>query len=89
MFKSIEQRFHEKYAIDEATGCWLWTASKKETGYTQFADEVNHPCRAHRWACRHFVRPLAKEEHLDHLCRVRHCANPAHLEPISKDEHAK
>jgi hypothetical protein len=86
MRKSIEERFKEKYVVDEVTGCWLWIASKKETGYAQFADINNRPCRAHRWAYQHFVRLLAPEEHLDHLCRIRHCVNPEHLEPVTKLE---
>lgn len=31
--RDLKQRFAAKFEIDEATGCWNWTASKGRRGY--------------------------------------------------------
>lgn len=31
--KTVEERFHEKYIVDEETGCWNWAGSLRPAGY--------------------------------------------------------
>lgn len=72
-------RFHTKYVIDEATGCWLWTASLID-GYGQFkADYSATSWRAHRFSWTHHCGPIPDDMHVLHRCDVRRCVNPDHL----------
>lgn len=79
-------RFTDQYAIDEATGCWLWTSAKDRDGYGTFFEGRGLEQRAHRFAYKHFVRPVPKGLVLDHLCSVKHCVNPEHLEAVTNRE---
>lgn len=79
------ERFREKVAVDERSGCWLWTASIQSNGYARFNDGVNVR-GGHRFAYEVFIGPIPEGLVLDHLCRVRHCVNPAHLEPVTGPE---
>lgn len=65
-----------------ADGCWLWTASVKDTGYAQFRVD-GALVLGHRFAFEYFVGRIPEGLTLDHLCRVRRCVNPTHLEPVS------
>lgn len=83
---SFADRFWTKVAKSE-DGCWLWTASIKETGYGQFRLD-GRAQYAHRIAYELCVGPIPDGLQLDHLCRVRHCVNPDHLEPVTQAENA-
>ena len=81
---SLPDRFHQKYAIDTASGCWQWTAATT-TGYGRVKwHGVVHT--AHRLAYEHYVGDIPDGLEIDHLCRNRGCINPAHLEPVSRRE---
>ncbi len=63
-------------------GCWLWTASKRPTGYGQF--NAGAPALAHRVAWELTNGPVPSGKHAGttcvcHRCDVPACVNPAHL----------
>lgn len=70
-------RFHEKYVVDDVTGCMIWTGSRSR-GYGRL-HVGGVPVRAHRFAYEQFVGPIPDGLVLDHLCRNRACVNPQHL----------
>lgn len=73
-------RFDSKYAIDEATGCWNWTAGCFNSGYGNFWSNGQNVL-AHRYALEHHLgRPIAEGLVVRHKCRSRKCVNPEHLE---------
>lgn len=80
----IEDRFFEK-VVEQADGCWLWTAQLHNQGHGRFRLPDRH-VYAHRWAYEFLVGPVPEGMELDHLCRVRACVNPAHLEPVTHRE---
>ncbi|MEU0134733.1 hypothetical protein ABZ172_11945 [Streptomyces sp. NPDC006296] len=82
------ERFMEKVAIDEKTGCWLWTASVI-TGYGAFRVD-GRMVMAHRWSLEQKLgRKLGPEEVARHMCHTRLCVSPACLEPGSKADNMR
>ncbi len=71
-------RFHEKYVVDDETGCWVWTAARGRDGYGRLWVD-GKSVLAHRFAYDQFVGPIPDGLVLDHLCRNRACCNPEHL----------
>ena len=83
----LAERIRAKIVVD-ASGCWLWTASKDRKGYGQY--RLNGKNRkAHVVVYRELVGSVPAGLQLDHLCRVRHCVNPAHLEPVTCAENIR
>lgn len=79
-----EKLFWAKVQITDA-GCWIWSASKNECGYGNFA--VNGKCRrAHRVSYVLNKGPIPDGKQIDHICRKRSCVNPEHLEPVTNKE---
>lgn len=82
----LPESFWRKVAIDDATGCWVWTGRLNAGGY----GETGRHDRSHRAAYAALVSDPPNWEpgglELDHLCRVRACVNPAHLELVSHQE---
>jgi len=77
--RPIEDRFWPK--VEKTDGCWLWKASKLQSGYGQLGANKRGGkiSLAHRvsWEIHHGPVPLGK--HVLHTCDVRACVNPAHL----------
>lgn len=67
-------------------GCWLWTASKINTGYGQFRFQGTMKL-AHRLMLeRKLGRAISVNMEALHSCRNRHCVNPEHLREGTRQE---
>jgi len=83
--KTDEERFHGRYVVELATGCWLWQGHPTKGGYGMFWDGTksakggNVNMLAHRWSYRHFVGPISDGLLVLHRCDVPACVNPEHL----------
>lgn len=78
-----EERFLSKVVRVPWSGCWIWNASLKSSGYGAFrltskAGERPLIVRAHRFSFEMFKGPL-NGLYVLHTCDVRCCVNPDHL----------
>lgn len=77
--------FESRIAYEPNSGCWIWTAAEKSTGYGQFW--LNGEYRgAHRVSYEFYKGKIPDGLQLDHLCRVSLCVNPDHLEAVTLRE---
>lgn len=73
-----------RYQIDMETGCWVWAAYCRPSGYGQIYDPATGAMTyAHRYYYEHLVGPITPGNQIDHLCRNRACVNPGHLEDVT------
>ena len=81
------ERFSLKFEPEPMSGCWLWTASIRDSclGYG-CASYRGRTCSAHRLSYEHWRGAIPAGLHLDHLCRVRCCVNPWHLRVVTNRE---
>lgn len=87
--QDVELRFWRKVrCAQDVNVCWEWTAAHDDKGYGTFWSGTGL-MKAHRWAYKHWVGPVADHLHLDHLCRNTSCVNPAHLEPVTMAENLR
>lgn len=75
------KRFTDKCEYQVGTGCWIWKASKRGSGYGQFfMQRYGRQIEAHRASWILFLKgPIPDKMQVLHRCDVRACVNPAHL----------
>lgn len=81
----LPRRFWDKVSINDATGCWIWTAGLFPRGYASYWHNGKN-YSGHRAAFEAFKGPIQVGLHLDHLCRTPKCVNPDHLEAVTPKE---
>lgn len=75
-------RFWRKVNKETSSGCWLWTASKRNKGYGAFAytlDDTLYQERAHRFSWMLYCGPIPEGLFVLHRCDTPACVNPEHL----------
>lgn len=72
------EKFHQKYIVDEETGCWLWTGYIEKNGYGH-SNLNRKTIRAHRLSYFLFKNDTNPNLVICHKCNVRRCVNPDHL----------
>lgn len=95
--KTMSERFWSKVDKNgpvpphapELGPCWLWTATRSDTGYGWFSLGRGKGIGAHRYAYELLVGPIPLGLHLDHLCRIRPCIRPSHTEPVTPAENLR
>lgn len=86
------QPLHERYVVDETTGCWNFTGICTKQGYGHVSTNRRGKVitrKAHRLMYEQCVGPIPEGLTIDHLCRNPRCINPAHLEPVTATENTR
>jgi hypothetical protein len=80
----FEQKFWEKVdKTSDASGCWLWTASKIRNGYghVRWKGSIRLSHIVAYIITGHTIPEGLELAHSEHCIGKRHCCNPAHLTP--------
>lgn len=83
MTRDQQLRFLAKVAIEDPTGCWIWTAARGRDGYGK-ATVGYKTVAAHRVSYELWRGEIPDGHEVDHLCKIPLCVNPWHLEPVTR-----
>jgi hypothetical protein len=80
---ALPERFDQKWKLDDATGCWLWTGAKvrRTNNYEQpiIGTWRSRTENAYRIAWMLYRGPIPDGQHVLHHCDNPICVNPDHL----------
>lgn len=88
----LEERFLEKFEVDEESGCWEWTAyTEPKGGYGVFkignTTELAH--RAALLLLEDEELPSGRKEVVTHICHNPECVNSSHLKVDSQSANVR
>ena len=73
--KTVQERFNEKYEVNQETGCWEWTACTDRHGYGHI-QVSNKKTLAHRVSYLLHVGEIEDGLSVCHRCDNPKCVNP-------------
>lgn len=88
-YRPIEERFAEKYEVDPATNCWIWTGSLVRGGYGMLKRYQQDAILAHRFSFQLHNGPIPDGMIVRHLCNMPSCVNPNHLQLGTHEENMR
>jgi hypothetical protein len=76
----VVERFHEKWTMDEATGCWIWTGALAGKGYGEMKiPNTRQQIYAHRLSYLIHCGEIPEDILVCHSCDNPPCVKPSHL----------
>lgn len=91
----LEPRILDKFEIDWASGCWIWTACVDKNGYGLIGNDRKMPVgqrkstRAHRRIYEDLFGRPGSWALLHHECENKRCVNPRHVGPVTHKKHSE
>jgi len=85
-------RFMQKFKVNPKTGCWIWTGTYDDKGYSQLFLKQEKITRkatkisGHRFSYLTLKGKIPPGMQIDHICRTRGCVNPEHLRLVTPRE---
>lgn len=77
-WESAEERFENRYEVDDDTGCWEWTGSKDDFGYGSLSVD-GESIGTHRFSYEIHKGEIPNGAMICHKCHNPGCVNPDHL----------
>ena len=78
---TTEERFNQRYYVDERTGCHVWTGGVGQDGYgVLYSSEFKKIMKAHRVAKWLAGEPIPPGLMSLHQCDNKRCVNTAHID---------
>lgn len=78
-YSGVESRFGERYAVDEASGCWLWLGAVNNNGHGMLRPSGGPMKLAHRVSWELVNGPIEGSAVISRTCGKGLCVNPDHM----------